>query len=147
MAMIPFNPARSGYTTLSPILVVEDPERELEFLRSVFQPEITETVKIQLDGRSELKIGNTTLFIMASTPDLPLRQGTILVYVKNIRDTFERAVAAGAVVRRKPFERFNGDSECAFEDPAGNHWICAKFERLVNQEGMLTRYRESLQPE
>jgi len=145
--MIPFNPARPGYTTLSPFLVLEDPARELEFLRTVFQPEITETLKTQLDGRNELKIGNTTLFVMAATPDLPVRKVSILVYVKNIRDTFEKAVAAGAVVRREPFERFNGDFECAFEDPDGNQWFCAKFERLVNQEGMLARYRESLRPE
>jgi PhnB protein len=145
MAMIPFNPARPGYTTLSPLMVVEDMEQELQFLRNVFQPEITDSVKTQLDGRHELKIGNTTLFLIAASRELPARKGSILVYVKNIRETFDRVSGAGAVIRRELTERFNGDFEFAFEDPGGNYWICAKFDKLVNQEGMIARYQASQQ--
>lgn len=141
MSMIPLNPARPGYSTLSPYLLVENSEQQLEFIKTVFHPEITEPIKINLDGRAELKIGNTTLIVAKTLDAQPGRTSTIYIYVKNIYETYIKAMGSGATTLYEPGERYNGDLECGFEDKAGNQWICAKFDKQLSQDEMMERLK------
>ena len=138
--MISLNPARPGLSTVSPFLITEDPEGQLDFIKSVFGPEITEQAVTDLEGRIGLKIGNTNLLLVKSTERITGRPGTLFVYVKNIMETFHKAMNKGAKALYEPFERFNGDEECGFEDGYGNHWICARFVRLITPQEMAARY-------
>lgn len=139
MSMIAINPARPGYSTVSPYLIVENPEKQLDFIKTVFAPEITEPVKINMDNRAELKVGNTSLIIVKAEKDQPGRTNTLYVYVKNIKETYLKALGSGAESLYEPFERFNGDWECGFKDKSGNLWICAKFEKQLSQDIMMER--------
>ena len=142
MSMIALNPARPGYSTISPFLIVESPEQQLEFIKSVFGPEITEPVKKDPGGRFELKIGNTSLIVVKAEPARPCRTSTLYVYVKNINETYIKAIGAKAEVLFEPVERYNGDVECGFEDHSGNLWVCAKFEKLLSNEVMMDRLKD-----
>ncbi len=139
--MIPLNPARPGYSTLSLYLLVENPEQQLEFINTVFHPEITEPVRINPDGRADLKIGNASLIVAKVEKTRPGRTSTVYVYVKNIYETYLKAVGSGAIALFEPHERYNGDLECAFEDKAGNQWICAKFEKQLSMDVMMERLK------
>jgi uncharacterized glyoxalase superfamily protein PhnB len=141
--MIPLNPARPGFSTISPFLSVEDPLQQLEFIRAVFTPEITQQASSNPDGRFELKMGNSSLIISKKQASAASRFNTLYVYVKNIRETYLRAMGAGASSLYEPFERYNGDMECGFVDMNGNYWICAKFEKLLSQELMAQRLKKS----
>jgi uncharacterized glyoxalase superfamily protein PhnB len=141
MSMIPLNPARPGYSTLSPFLLVENPEQQIEFIKTVFHPEITEPVRINPDGRAELKIGNSSLIVAKTEKAQTARTSTVYLYVKNIFETYVKAMGSGARTLFEPSERYNGDLECGFEDKAGNHWICAKFEKQLSQEVMAERLK------
>lgn len=139
--MIAINPARPGYSTVSPFLIVEYPEKQLEFIKIVFGPEITEPVKINPDGRAELKIGNTSLVVRKTNEVWPGRTCTLYVYVKNINETYVKAMGAKAVALFEPVERYNGDMECGFQDNFGNLWICAKFEKQLSHDAMMERLK------
>lgn len=139
--MIALNPARPGFSTISPYLIVENLERQLEFIKTVFGPEITEPVKINPDGRAELKIGNTSLILIKAEEGLHSRTSTLFVYVKNINETYVKAMGAKALALFEPFERYNGDLECGFEDESGNLWICAKFEKQLSPDVMMERLK------
>ncbi len=128
--MINQNPARPGYSTISPYFIVQNSDEQVQFIKSVFSSEISEQVKENTDGRKELKIGNTTLFIQPSAENLQARQSTVYVYVKNINDTYTKALGSNAKSIFKPVENKNGDAECAFEDVQGNIWFCAKFGKI-----------------
>ena len=139
--MIAINPARPGFSTISPYLIVENPEEQLEFIKTVFGPEITEPVKINPDGRAELKIGNTSLIVAKAEGTWPGRTSTLYVYVKNINETYIKALGAKAKALFEPVERYNGDLECGFEDNSGNLWICARFEKQLSFEVMMERLK------
>jgi hypothetical protein len=141
MSMIALNPARPGYSTVSPYLIVENLEQQLEFIKMVFGPEITEPVRINPDGRADLKIGNTSLVVRKTNEAWPGRTSTLYVYVKNINETYVKAMGANAVALFGPVERYNGDLECGFEDNSGNLWICAKFEKQLSQGEMMERLK------
>jgi PhnB protein len=135
--MIALNPARPGYSTVSPYLIVENPEKQLEFINIVFGPEITEPVKINPDGRAELKIGNTSLIVIKTYEARPVRTSTLYIYVKNINETYVKAMGANAEALFEPVERYNDDLECGFEDISGNLWICAKFDKQLSHDEMM----------
>lgn len=140
--MISLNPARQGWSTISPFLIVDDPGSQLNFIQSVFSPELTEQARTDLEGRISLKIGNTNLLIAKSTGSMEGRPSTLYVYVKNIGETFIKATGNGAKTLYEPYARFNGDEECGFEDMHGNRWICARFVRLLTPEEMLIRFSQ-----
>ncbi len=142
--MISLNPARPGLSTVSPFLITEDPQGQLDFIKSVFGPEITEQAVTDLEGRIGIKIGNTNLLLAKSTEHMTVRPCTLYVYVKNLKETFHKAIDKGAKSLYEPFERFNGDEECGFQDGDGNHWICARFVRLINQQEMVERFAAQL---
>lgn len=142
MSMIALNPARPGYSTVSPCLIVENPEQQLQFIKIVFGPEITEPVKINPDGRAVLKIGNTSLVVIKTKEGWPVRTSTLYVYVKNINETYVKALGANAKALFEPVERYNGDLDCGFEDSSGNLWICAKFEKQLSHEAMIERLKK-----
>ena len=141
MSMIAINPARPGYSTISPFLSVKNPEQQLEFIKTVFAPEITEPVRINPDQRAELKIGNTSLIVVKAEEEHHSRTNTLYVYVKNIRETYVKALGSGAKSLHEPFERYNGDWECEFEDQSGTLWICARFEKQLTHDAMMERLR------
>ena len=141
MSMIALNPARPGFSTISPCLIVENQEQQLEFIKNVFGPEITEPLKTDPDGRAALKIGNTSLIVVKADGDWPARTSTLYVYVKNISETHMKAMGAKAVALFEPRERYNGDQECSFKDSSGNLWVCAKFEKQLGLDEMMERLK------
>jgi PhnB protein len=115
-------PAHSG--TVSPCLMVEDIQAELEFLKKVFGAQMRQQrdpnepslwqVQVQL-GDSILMIGRAT---SADAPD----GGMLYVWTDDVIDAYNRAMAAGAVLISGPTETPAGVREAGFRDPQGHIW-------------------------
>ena len=58
-----------------------------------------------------------------------------LLYVKNVDNSFERAVKAGAKVTSAVEDKFYGDRMGSLEDPFGHQWtLGSRIEELTNDE-------------
>ena len=64
---------------------------------------------------------------------------TVMVYVEDVDDVFDRAIKAGATEDRKVENQFYGDRAGAFVDPFGHKWFVATHVEDVPEEEMKKR--------
>ena len=111
-------PVPEGYPTVTPYLVVDGAAEAIDFYASMFGA--TERMRMpgpdNSVGHAELAIGESVIMLSDHYPDMgylgPKDIGgtpvTIMVYVPDVDDVFERALAAGAKgdpPRREPVLR------------------------------------------
>ena len=114
-----------GYNSLSPYFIVDDPKALIKQLLAVFNG--VETRRFQdEDGRimhAELKIDDSVLMLSQSTPDYPAHKLMMHLYVKDAKDTYEKAISNGCTPISEPVNQ-EGDPDLrgSFYDLAGNHW-------------------------
>ena len=96
------------------------------------------------DGKTimhaELQFGNSIVFLADEFPDMGCRApqtlggatGTLHLYVHNVDQVFERAVAAGAQVRMPVTDMFWGDRYAKVADPFGHEWGLATHKEDVS---------------
>jgi uncharacterized glyoxalase superfamily protein PhnB len=124
------NPARAGFRTITPYLVVPDVHAESEFLKQAFG------VTGQIYGlgsqggfHAEYNIGGSMIMVGGGGQGSQWK-GTPLptylhLYVEDVDAIYESAVQAGATNLSAPADRSYGDRECGFSDPGGNQWFVA----------------------
>ena len=137
----------TGYHTATPYLILDDASRAIEFYRQAFDAEELDRYdapggKI---GHAEIRVGDSIIMLADEYPDMGYRSpraigGTpvsIMLYVEDVDAQFERAVAAGAKVRRPLADQFYGDRVGTLEDPFGHVWTMAtRVEDLSHAEIM-----------
>src|SRR5689334_8672395 len=96
--------ARDGYPTVTPRIVVDDVEMQVEFLRTVFDAH----GDIEPGRPAEVRIGDS-LVMISSGADRERFPGFLYVYVDDADQTYERALSAGAVSVEAPFDTPYGD--------------------------------------
>ena len=101
-------------------------------------------------GHCEMQIGDSRIMFTDEMPDMPdatacsprTLKGTtvgICIYVDDVDARFERAVAAGATVKRPVETRFYGDRSGTLEDPFGHVWTISTHVEDVSPEEMKRR--------
>ena len=120
-----------GYPRVAPYLLYEDPAAALEWLASAFgfRERFRHIGEEGWINHAEMEIGDGLL--MLAKPDAGHRSPRSLggatalvhVYVDGIREHFERATAAGAVVRTEPHEEPYGTVQYSVADPEGHLWL------------------------
>jgi PhnB protein len=150
MAKVKAVPA--GYHTITPYIVVQGGAAAIEFYKKAFGAE--EIYRMDMpDGRlghAELQIGDSRLMLSDEMPEMPdavartpkTLGGTTFgfnVYLEDVDSRFERAVAAGAKVRRPLANQFYGDRSGTVEDPFGHLWTLASRVEDVSPEEMKRR--------
>jgi len=150
MAKVKAVPA--GYHTITPYIVVQGGAAAIEFYKKAFGAE--EIYRMDMpDGRlghAELQIGDSRLMLSDEMPEMPdavartpkTLGGTTFgfnVYLEDVDSRFERAVAAGAKVRRPLTNQFYGDRSGTIEDPFGHLWTLASRVEDVSPEEMKRR--------
>ena len=81
-------------------------------------------------GHAEIRIGDTVVMLADEFPDhdayAPKKFGgspiSLHVYVADVDAVAQRAIAAGAKVKRPVADQFYGDRLGTFEDPFGHTW-------------------------
>ena len=153
MAKVKAVPA--GYHTITPYIVVQGGAAAIEFYKKAFGAE--EIYRMDMpDGRlghAELQIGDSRLMLSDEMPEMPdavartpkTLGGTTFgfnVYLEDVDSRFERAVAAGAKVRRPLVNQFYGDRSGTVEDPFGQVWTISTHVEDVPPDELRRRMEE-----
>jgi uncharacterized glyoxalase superfamily protein PhnB len=124
----PFDPApnrRPGHHTVTPRIVVEDPDAQVAFLRDVFGA--TGDVA---DGRpAEVRIGDSLVLVSEGGGVRDTQPAFLYVYVDDVDGVHRRAVDAGAATVEAPLETPYGDRRAMVRDPFGNLFQIAAHRR------------------
>ncbi len=138
-----------GYHSVTPYLIVDGAAKAIEFYKKVFGAE--EMVRMPAPGdrvgHAEIRIGDSMVMLADENPEMQARSPrsvggspiALLLYVENVDQTVERAVAAGAKLKRPVADQFYGDRMGGLEDPFGHQWYVATHIEDVSPEEMRKR--------
>lgn len=141
-----------GYNNITPYLIINNAAKAIDFYKKIFGAK--EVVRMdQPDGRighAELKIGDTKIMLADECPEMDARSPqayggspiSIHLYVKNVDDTVDRAVAQGAKVARPVENMFYGDRSGTIIDPYGHKWYVSTHVENVTTSQMKKRAAE-----
>ena len=76
-------------------------------------------------AHAEVSIGDSVVEMGESNEEFPPIASAIHLYVDNVDELYERALAAGATSVRPVVNQFYGDREGTVKDPFGNQWYIA----------------------
>jgi uncharacterized glyoxalase superfamily protein PhnB len=146
-------PIPEGYHSITPMLVVRYADRAIDFYRRAFGAEELGRM-YGPDGKTvmhaELKIGNSRLFLCDEIPEMECRGPETLggsatgiyLYVRDVDETFRKALEAGATEKRPLEDMFWGDRTGSVVDPFGHTWDLATHRKDVTPEEMNRRGKE-----
>lgn len=112
-----------GYNTVMPYLIVNDPQKLMEFMKTVFHAREKMTVPDDKGGimHAEVYIGDSTIMFAGSTDRYPPQNAGMFVYVENADNTYAAALKHGATSVSEPRDQDYGRSG-GITDPQGNTW-------------------------
>jgi uncharacterized glyoxalase superfamily protein PhnB len=134
---MPVKPLPDGYQTVTPYILLDDANKFITFMSTVFGAKIREKL-LRPDGRvghAELSIGDSV--VMLGEPPQPQKRTPIMLYlyVEDVDATFKRAVKAGATAVSAPANQFYGDRAASVTEPCGNMlWIATHVEDVSPDE-------------
>ncbi len=147
-------PIPEGYHTITPYLYVRGATEALDFYRRALGAE--ELFRMDAPdgkiGHAEMRIGDSP-FMLADEVEAwgnrsPLSLGgngsSLMIYVDNVDEAFQRAVDAGAKVKRPVENQFYGDRAGVIEDPFGHVWTIATHVEDVPTEELERRMKEMM---
>ncbi len=149
-------PVPEGFHTVTPSLCLRDAAKAIDFYKKALNAE--ELVRMPSpDGKimhAELKIGDSIIFLsdempMPGAPKSPQTlggvTGTLNIYVPNVDQLFQQAIAAGAKESMPVADQFWGDRYGMLEDPFGHKWSVATHLRDVS-EGEMIEAMKAMKP-
>jgi len=150
------NGTPNGFTSITPFIVIKNPSEAIEFYKTVFNARIKDITEFS-DGNgnkmvvhAELDFGNGFLQLGAANPAyklvLPPDEDnacySLAIYVADVDQVFENAVARGAKIREPIANFVSGDRFGSILDPFGVRWnIMTRIEDLSEEESV-RRVRE-----
>jgi uncharacterized glyoxalase superfamily protein PhnB len=117
-----FTPA--GWHTVTPRIVVHQPQDLVQFLEEVFRA----TGDYQPDIPAIMKIGDSMIMISEAGVRRPM-PAFRYVYVADADETYRRALECGARTIEEPLDTPYGDRRGMIEDKWGNTWQIATYKR------------------
>ena len=115
-----------GWHSVTPRLVVHEPARLVEFLKSAFGA----SGDLATGSPSQMRIGDSIVMVTGVGPREP-SPAFLYVYVADADATYQRALAAGAVSLEEPADMPYGDRRAMVKDPCGNDWQIATYRRTT----------------
>jgi PhnB protein len=137
-------PIPEGYHSVTPYLYAKGAAQAIEFYKKAFSA--TERMRIaHPDGRvghAEIQIGDSIIMLADEFPEIDARSPqslggspvSIHLYVDDADTMFNRAVAAGARVKRPLADQFYGDRLGGIEDPFGHTWWISTHKEDLSPE-------------
>ena len=142
-----------GVQAVFPMLVCTSPEAEMNFCASAYEA-VEQVRRPGPDGTPihiAMRINGAFLVIQAEFPDevasrAPASDGSspvvLFVYVSDVDQALERAVAAGAQILVPARDQFWGDRTARILDPSGHVWVVASRIEETTEEQRSTRWSE-----
>ncbi|WJH32936.1 VOC family protein [Paenibacillus sp. CC-CFT747] len=120
-----------GFQTATPYFIVQDAAKLAEFLTQAFGA-VEENLMRSEEGKishAELRVGTTILELSDAQGPFPPRTNTLHLFVEDTDSCYRKALEAGAVSLYEPGDMPYGERSAGIEDPFGNHWYLATFQR------------------
>jgi PhnB protein len=148
-------PIPDGYHSLTPYLIVEGAVAAIDFYKKAFGAK--ELFSMPCGGgklgHAEIQIGNSILMLADAMPEMgyrgpPSLGGTpvsLLIYVENVDQQFNQAIAAGGKVMKPLQDQFYGDRSGTLIDPFGHVWTIATHKEDVSSDELNRRMAAMMQ--
>ena len=151
--MAKVKPIPDGYPRVIPYLSIDGAAEAIEFYAKVLGA--TERMRMPGPdgkiGHAELDIGDSVIMLADPFPEgtpSPKTFGgspvTVMVYVENVDETYDKAINAGATPISKVEDQFYGDRSGSFTDPFGHRWHVATHVEDVSEEDMAARMAQMM---
>ena len=141
-----------GYHTVSPYLIVNDAARAIEFYKNAFGAKQL----FRMDGpdgtvaHAEIEIGDSRIMLGNEMPTMGYRSATTIggspvslyVYLPDCDGVVQRAVSAGAQLKRPVADQFYGDRNGTVHDPFGHVWTIATHVEDVSPKDLEERMKQ-----
>lgn len=134
-------PIPDGYHTVTPILMIDDAAKLIDFLKQAFDAKEKErftdpTGKI---AHAEVTIGDSVVQLSDAGGEWKPIQVPLLLYVTDTDGVYRRALKAGATSLREPADQFYGDRTGGVKDAWGNSWWISTHIEDVSPEELRRR--------
>jgi PhnB protein len=117
---------REDFHTVTPYLIVKPAVELVDFVKQAFGAVESFRATGSAGGlHCEIKIGESVV-IIGGGPTFDPRPAAIHLYVSDVDDVYERAVAAGATSLAAPSDQPYGERVAGVKDIGGNQWYIAK---------------------
>lgn len=145
-------PIPEGYHSITPYLIVKDASKAIDFYKRAF--DARELFRMDAPGgkvgHCELQIGDSRIMMADEFPEIgstaPTEGGrafSLMIYVDNADEFFDRAIDNGARILKPLKDQFYGDRMGTLQDPFGHNWHVATHIEDVPEEEMQKRAEES----
>ncbi|MEK7892823.1 VOC family protein [Burkholderia contaminans] len=114
-----------GWPTVTPRIVVPDPENLVEFVRTVFHAR----GEFRAGVPAQIRIGDSVVMISGGDGVREPMHAFLYVYVEDTDAVYRRAIAAHAVSLEAPADMPYGDRRAMVKDRWGNVWQIATHQR------------------
>ena len=134
-------PIPDGYHTVTPVLMVNNAAKLIDFLKQAFGARERERYA-DPDGKilhAEVTLGDSIVQLSDATGEWKPVQVPLLLYVTDTDATYRRALKAGATSLREPMDAFYGDRTAGVKDSFGNSWWIATHQEDVSREDLEKR--------
>ena len=130
-------PVPENYPSLTPYLRCKNAAAAIEFYKNALGAREEESMRMMTPNgkveRSEIWIGKAFIILADESPQMNFRSPesigdslmTMHLYVNDVDEVANRAVAAGAKLVRPVSDMFYGDRAGSIEDPFGHLWHIA----------------------
>jgi PhnB protein len=112
----------SGWSTVTPRMMAEDPEQLVEFITRVFDA----VGDYRADSPAVLRIGDSIVMVSDASAREPAT-AFLYVHVPDADATYRRAIEAGARSLEVPSDMPYGDRRGMVQDGWGNIWQIATY--------------------
>jgi PhnB protein len=139
----------TGRSAPIPYLCVKGAAKAIDYYKQVFGAEELGRISDPNGriGHAELKVSDGIVFLADEHPEMGVLSAeslggspvTIHLYVKDVDQVAERAVAAGGKMLRPVEDQFYGDRAGKLQDPFGHIWWIATHKEDVSPEEMKRR--------
>jgi PhnB protein len=142
-------PIPEGYHSVTPYLIISGASDAIEFYKKAFGA--AELFRFPAPGgkigHAEIKIGDSPIMLADEYPAMgykgPQSLGgspiTLMIYVEDVDNVFNRAVNAGATVKEAVQDKFYGDRTGTLTDPFGHVWHISTHKEDVSMEELERR--------
>lgn len=139
-------PIPDGCNVITPILLVEDADALMEFIKRVFDAKEHQITR-RPDGKiwhADLTIAGAHIMIGEAAGPFQAAAAAVNVYVPDTDATYRRALDAGATSVIAPSDRFYGDRNAVVKDASGTLWSLATHIEDVPPDELKRREAEAI---
>ena len=138
-------PIPPGFHSVTPSLTLKDCTKAIEFYKKAFNAKVLDLFP-NPGGKgvmhAVIQIGNSLLMMGDEAPGMTAKSAetigaspiSLFVYVPNVDEAFQQAVAAGAVAQMPVADMFWGDRAGNLKDPFGYSWMLATHTKDLSKD-------------